>query len=285
MKTVIIGANGQLGRDLADRIQGEVIRFTREDSDITDHSRLRAKLTELAPQTVINCSAYNLVDKAEADPTTAFAVNVWAVQNLARVCLDTNARLVHFSSDYVFGFDETRSKPFLESDSPGPVSNYGLSKLAGEHAIRSVLPEALIIRTCGLYGHHGVGGKGGNFVETMKRIGSEKGAVRVVNDQRCTPTSTHDLADATLDLLREKATGIVHVTNSGSCTWFEFATEIFRLANLQVVVTPIQSAEFGAPARRPTYSVLDGGRFSEITGRTMPAWETALASYLTADNS
>ena len=285
MKIVIIGAKGQLGRDLADRLQGEVIRFTREDADITDHSRLRSQLMALAPEIVINCSAYNLVDKAEADPTMAFDVNVWGVQNLARVCLDLKARLVHFSTDYVFGFEESRTKPFLETDAPGPVSNYGLSKLTGEHAIRAILPNAMIIRTCGLYGRYGVGGKGGNFVETMKRIGREKGAVRVVNDQHCTPTSTADLALATQKLLETNAVGLLHVTNSGSCTWYEFAMEIFRLANLEVTVTPISTAEFGAPAQRPGYSVLDGTRCSAILNQNMPSWENALSRYISTENS
>ncbi|WP_020469244.1 dTDP-4-dehydrorhamnose reductase [Zavarzinella formosa] len=279
MKTAIIGANGQLGRDLISLLDGEVIPVSRADADFTDHAAMRAKLTELAPQIVINCAAYNLVDKAESVPADALAVNTWAAKNLAEVCRDLKARLVHFSTDYVFGFDSQRDRPFGEDDLPGPVSNYGLSKLAGEYAIRAVLPEALIIRTCGLYGRHGVGGKGGNFVETMKRIGRERGAVKVVNDQRCTPTSTVDLGQATVRLLKTSASGIVHITNTGSCTWFEFATEIFRLTGLSVQVTPITSAEFGAAARRPPYSVLDTRRYSEFTNETMPRWEDALARY------
>lgn len=280
MKTVIIGANGQLGRDLVSAIGGDVVPFTRADADLADDRAVREKLTTLAPQTVINCAAYNLVDKAEGDPSDAFAVNAWAARNLAAVCRDINAHFVHFSTDYVFGFDAKRNRPYAEDDLPGPVSNYGLSKLAGEHAVRAVLPDALIIRTCGLYGRHGVGGKGGNFVETMKRLGRERGAVKVVSDQRCTPTSTADLATATVNLLQTSATGVVHVTNEGDCTWFEFASAIFRTLGMTVTVTPITSAEFGAAARRPAYSVLSAQRYTALTSQQMPAWDVALVKYL-----
>jgi len=280
MKTVLIGANGQLGRDLAAVIGGEVVPFTRADADLADHQTVREKLAALAPRTVINCAAYNLVDKAEANPTDAFAVNAWAARNLAAVCRDINARFVHFSSDYVFGFDAGRDRPLTEADLPGPVSNYGLSKLAGEYAVRAVLPDALIIRTCGLYGRHGVGGKGGNFVETMKRLGRERGAVKVVDDQRCTPTSTADLAAATVNLLKTPAKGVVHVTNGGGCTWHEFASAIFRTSGMAVTVTPITSAEFGAAAKRPAYSVLSTQRYSNLTSHHMPAWDEALVRYL-----
>ena len=283
MKTVILGANGQLGRDLLAIAAGEVVPCTRADADLTDHAAVREKLTALAPQTVINCSAYNLVDKAETAPGDAFAVNTWAVKNVAAVCRDIGARLVHFSTDYVFGFDIGRTRPYSENDAPGPVSNYGLSKLAGEHAVRAVLPGALIIRTCGLYGRYGVGGKGGNFVETMKRLGRERGAVKVVNDQRCTPTSTADLATATVALLKTPAAGIVHIANAGSCTWHDFATAIFRLSNMPVTVTPITSTAFNAPARRPAYSVLSTAKYTEITSQAMPPWEAALERYLSTN--
>lgn len=285
MKTILIGSNGQLGKDLGPMLSGEVLRLTRQEVDITDHANVRERVLAFAPDLVVNCSAYNLVDKSEADPSSAFAVNLWGVQNLAKVCREVRCRLVHFSSDYVYGFDESCNRPHGENDSPGPVSNYGLSKLAGEHAIRAVLPDALIIRTCGLYGHHGIGGKGGNFVETMKRIGREKGAVRVVADQQCTPTSTLDLADATIRLIDANATGLVHVTNRGFCTWYDFATEIFKLSGLTVQITPITSAEFGAPARRPKYSVLDCARYERLVKHSMPHWQNALSRYLTPDNS
>lgn len=285
MKTVILGANGQLGRDLSVLLTGEVIRLTRAEADLTDHATVRTRLNDLRPTTVINCTAYNLVDKAEADPTDAFAVNTWGVRNLGLVCRDLGAKLAHFSTDYVFGIDSSRTVPLGETDLPGPVGNYGLSKLSGEHALRSVFPEALIIRTCGLYGKHGVGGKGGNFVETMRRLGREKGAVRVVADQRCTPTSTIDLGRATVRALAVGATGVLHATNAGSCTWHEFASEIFRIAGMSVSVTPISTAEFGAPARRPAYSVLDGAHLKSLIGESMPDWKDALARYLTTDKS
>ena len=165
MKTAVIGANGQLGRDLCPRLPGEVIPLTRTDADLTNPELLRATLTALRPDVVINCAAYNFVDKAESEPETAFAVNAWGVRNLALLCRDLDSTLVHFSSDYVFGLDAERRQPWLETDAPSPVSAYGLSKLTGEYVVQAARSEHLAIRTCGLYGTWGSGGKGGGTAE------------------------------------------------------------------------------------------------------------------------
>src|SRR5262249_39753066 len=149
MRCAILGAGGQLGRDLAPRVEGEVTCLTRGQADLTRPETLRAALEELRPQVVINCAAYNLVDKAESDPKTAFAVNALGVRQLAILCRDLDCTLVHFSSDYVFGLDETRRAPYAETDAPGPISVYGQSKLAGEDSVRAVCPRHLLIRTCG----------------------------------------------------------------------------------------------------------------------------------------
>jgi len=228
---------------------------------------------------LVNCAAYNFVDKAEADPDAAFAVNAWGVRALAAACRAVGCKLIHFSTDYVFGLDAARTAPFAEADAPGPVSVYGGSKLAGEHLALAANPRALIIRTCGLYGVHGTGGKGGNFVETMLRLAEQGKSVKVVDDQHCTPTATVDLAEATIRLLATGATGLFHITNAGSTTWFQLAREIFRQAHLSVDLMPITSGQFGAPARRPGYSVLDGGKLAKI-GIELREWPEALASYL-----
>ena len=141
-----------------------------------------------APDVVVNCAAYNFVDKAESEPDAAFAVNAWGVRDLARVCRDLDCVLVHFSTDYVFGLDSGRARPYAETDAPGPVSVYGLSKLAGEYLVRALCPRHFVIRTCGLYGVWGSGGKGGNFVETMLRVAGQGKPLRVVDDQICTPS-------------------------------------------------------------------------------------------------
>jgi len=280
MRTVVLGAPGQLGRDLCPRLTGEVLPFGRADVDLTDAVRLRDRLQDLRPDVVVNCAAYNFVDKAEAEPEAAFAVNAWAVRNLAAVCRDLECTLVHFSTDYVFGLDAARTTPWNEDDPPGPVSVYGLSKLAGEHLVRSTCPKHLVIRTCGLYGVWGSGGKGGNFVETTLRLAGQGKPVRVVNDQRCSPSFTADVAATTVGLMEAGQYGLYHVTNAGDCTWFEFTREIFRVVGVTVDLRPITSIEFGAAARRPPYSVLANEKLSSV-GLTAPRpWTEAIRSYL-----
>jgi dTDP-4-dehydrorhamnose reductase len=280
MRTVVLGAPGQLGRDLVPRLAGEVIPLARADVDLADANGLRARLMEQRPDVVINCAAYNFVDKAEAEPDAAMAVNAWAVRNLAAICRDLDCTLVHFSTDYVFGLDEARTTPLTENDPSGPVSIYGLSKLAGEYLVRSICPKHIVIRTCGLYGVWGSGGKGGNFVETMLRVAGQGKPLRVVNDQRCTPSFTADVATATVALIAARAPGLFHVTNSGNCTWYEFAGEIFRIAGVNADLTPISSAAFGAPARRPGYSVLSNAKLNSIGVDRPRSWADALAAYL-----
>ena len=256
MRIAVLGAAGQLGRDLCPRLPGEVHALTRERADLTNPDGLRLTLTELRPDVVVNCAAYNFVDKAESEPDSAFAVNAWGVRHLALICRDLNALLIHFSTDYVFGLDAKRTTPYQPEDAPGPVSVYGLSKLAGEYLVRSLCPRHLVIRTCGLYGVWGSGGKGGNFVETMLRLASQGKPLPVVNDQLCTPSYTVDVAEGTVSLLKSGATGLAHLTNAGSCSWHDFAAAIFRLAEMTADLTPISSQEFGRPALRPGYSVL-----------------------------
>lgn len=279
MRTLVLGAQGQLGRDLCPRLSGTVIPLTRAEVDLTGTEALRRVLSDLYPQVVVNCAAYNLVDKAESEPEAAFATNAWAVRVIAQICADLGCRFVHFSTDYVFGLDAKRSAPYREEDAPGPISVYGLSKLSGEYLIRSTCPNHLIIRTCGLYGVWGTGGKGGNFVETMLRLAGQGKPLRVVADQRCTPSYTADVAEMAAKLIAGDATGLIHVTNAGNCSWHELAREIFSQSHLDVDLTPITSAEFNAPARRPPYSVLALDRLATL-GLAPRPWREALAAYL-----
>jgi dTDP-4-dehydrorhamnose reductase len=217
------------------------------------------------------------VDRAESEPEAAFAVNAWGVRNLAIICRDLDCALVHFSTDYVFGLDGTRQAPYREGDAPGPVSVYGLSKLTGEYVVRTLVPKHFVIRTCGLYGVWGSGGKGGNFVETMLRVAGQGKPLRVVADQLCTPTYTLDVASATAALIATGRHGLYHLTSGGSCSWHEFAAAIFELAGVKAELTPITSREFGAVARRPPYSVLANTAFA---GAPLRPWREALAAYL-----
>ncbi len=280
MRYAVLGAAGQLGRDLCPRLSGEVVPLARDRADLTRPATLRAALDDIGPDVVVNCAAYNFVDRAEAEPPAAFAVNVWGVRDLALWCRGRGRLLVHFSSDYVFGLDESRRTPWVEADAPGPVSVYGLSKLAGEYLVRSICPAHLVVRTCGLYGVWGGGGKGGNFVETMLRLAGEGKPLRVVADQVCTPSYTADVADATVALLAAGRQGLYHVTNAGSCSWHEFARAIFALAGVSADLSAITSQEFGAPARRPAYSVLAPAALTAAGLAPPRPWRAALAAYL-----
>jgi dTDP-4-dehydrorhamnose reductase len=276
MRYAVIGAAGQLGRDLCPRLEGEVLAWGRDQAELTQPDKLRAALAAARPDVVINCAAYNFVDKAESEPDAAFAVNAFGVRNLALVCHELDITLVHFSTDYVFGIDDKRKAPYAESEAPGPVSVYGLSKLAGEYMVRAICPKHFIIRTCGLYGVWGSGGKGGNFVETMLRVAGQGKPLRVVGDQVCTPSYTVDVANAVAKLIQTGRYGLYHATNAGSCSWFEFARTIFEQAGVQANLTAITSQEYGAAARRPAYSVLA----SSSGVAPLRDWREALAAYL-----
>jgi len=280
MKYAVIGAAGQLGRDLCPRLTGEVVPLGRPQADLTRPDALRALLTELRPDVVINCAAYNLVDKAETEAEAAFAVNSWGVRALASVCRDLDCTLVHFSTDYVFGLDPGRRIPYDEMDAPGPVSIYGLSKLAGEYQVRALCPKHFVIRTCGLYGVWGSGGKGTNFVETMLRLAGQGKPLRVVADQICTPSYTVDVAAAVAALVPTGRFGLYHITNAGACSWYEFTRTIFQLAGVSADLSATTSREYGAPARRPGYSVLAADKLASLKlGRPRP-WQDALTDYL-----
>lgn len=280
MKYAVLGAAGQLGRDLCPRLRGDVVPLDRTRADLTRPDELRAALAELRPDVVVNCAAYNFVDKAESEPDAAFAVNAWGVRAVARVCRELDATLLHFSTDYVFGLDADRATPFAAGDAPGPVSVYGLSKLAGEYAARAECPRHYVVRTCGLYGVWGSGGKGGNFVETMLRLAVQGKPLRVVNDQRCTPSYTADVATAAAALVESGRYGLYHVTNAGSTTWHDLAAAAFEIAGVRADLTAIPSSGYPTPARRPSFSVL---ALDALAGAAVPEprpWREGLAAYL-----
>lgn len=280
MRIAVLGAAGQLGRDLCPLLDGEVFPLPRAEADLTIPESLATSFASLKPDLVINCGAYNLVDRAENDPEAAFGINAWGVRNLAQICARRDCALLQVSTDYVFGLETNRARPYAEEEAPGPVNVYGLSKLAGEYFVRALVPRHWVVRTCGLYGRHGVGGKGGNFVETMLRLAREGKSLRVVADQHLAPTATADLAHALAELVQTEAFGLYHLTNSGECTWFEFARRIFNLAGLKADLQPTTSQEYGAPARRPAYSVLENRAWARLGRPILRSWEEALADYL-----
>jgi len=275
---LLIGANGQLGSDL--RTRPDVVSVTRTELDITDHRRVADMLRDTRPDVIINTAAFINVEASEVEVEAAFAVNAVAVRNLAIEADTIDARLVHISTDYVF--DGAARVPYPEDAATGPLNVYGNSKLAGEFFVRALCRRHLIVRSSGLYGLAGSSGKGGNFVRTMLRLGKDKGEVSVVTDQVLTPTNTKDLAEMTWRLVDGGAQGVLHVTNSGSCTWNEFARAIFELSGMDVRVHPTDSASVGSKARRPAYSVLDNARLEREGYGTMRPWREALAGHLQA---
>jgi dTDP-4-dehydrorhamnose reductase len=282
---VIIGSKGQLGTDLQPALSGwQLTGLAHADLDVTDAERARAVLGELRPDVVINTSAYHKVDVCEDTPVESFAVNATGAYNLARLAAELDFTLVHFSTDYVFRGDG--SVPCRESDHCQPLSVYGASKLAGEKLVAAYAPRHFIIRSTGLYGVAGASGKGGNFAETMIRLG-KAGPVRVVDDQVMTPTATADLAAAVAALLERAGDakvpyGLYHITSGGQCSWYFFAKTIFELCGMSVELSPITTAESGSKARRPAFSVLDHGKWMQAGFAELRPWREALADYLKA---
>lgn len=281
---VILGAKGQLGTDLNSSLGGfRVTALAHADLDVREIERVRSVLAGLRPDIVVNTSAFHQVDLCEDEFAMSFAVNAEAPGRLARLAAELDFTLVHFSTDYVF--DGFGRKPYTEADPPGPRSVYGSSKLAGEFLVRAYAPRHYVIRTTGLYGVAGASGKGGNFVETMIRLGKAGKPIRVVEDQVMTPTATADLAKAVTELLARDGDvpyGLYHVTSAGQCSWYEFARTIFELCGMSVDLSPTTSAEFGARAARPAFSVLDHARWKAAGLQELRPWREALTGYLRA---
>ena len=288
MKILLIGARGQLAQDVVravakDEAGDEIVPVTHEQLDIRDPEQIERCVEQARPDCIINTAAFHKVDLCEDEPENAFAVNEQGVRNVARVAQKARALLVQFSSDYVF--DGAQRRPYVESDEARPLSVYAKSRLAGERAVEEECERYLIVRTCGLYGLAGSQSKAGNFVETILRLVGSGQPLKVVDDQVCTPTSTLDLAHHLLPLIHSGARGLLHMTNTGECSWFEFAREIFRLAGIDAKLKRCTTAEFAAKAPRPAYSVLDNRALGAAGFQEFRPWQEALAQYLRSRKS
>ncbi|MFH0823167.1 MAG: dTDP-4-dehydrorhamnose reductase [Pseudomonadota bacterium] len=275
---LVIGAKGMLGTDLLGILhdkRADAAGMDVEEIDIREWASVQGAVKGINPDIVINCAALTNVDWCEANSEEAFAVNASGSANIARVCREIGAYLLHISTDYVF--DGMKAAPYLEDDPVRPISVYGRSKSEGEAEVRAILPERhCIARTQWLYGIHGK-----NFVETILGLAASKDVLRVVDDQRGSPTYAADLAEAILALCNANAVGTFHVTNSGDATWWEFAVAAVNEAGLShVKVEPITTDQMPRPAPRPKNAVLDGSRFKQVTGLTMRPWRAALSDYI-----
>lgn len=277
-KLLIVGAAGMLGKGfMQDADRGyPLVGLDLPDIDITSLDSVRSALIQHRPDVLINCAAYTAVDKCETEQVLAYAVNVTGPENLAKVCSEMGIILVHYSTDYVF--DGLKSEPYSEDDPTSPQSEYGRTKLGGELAIAQHCSSYYIIRTAWLYGENG-----NNFVKTMLSLAQTTPSLKVVNDQFGSPTYTRDLIDATYQLLVNAPFGVYHVTGSGQCSWFEFASEIFARQNLEVELRPCTTEQFPRPASRPAYGVLSKEKINRL-GIFTRDWPVALAEYLDTMN-
>jgi len=280
MRIALLGARGQLGTDLRPILPGPVLALDWPELDITSADQVRTALRGFGPDVVINCAAQTNVDQCEDEPEAAFRVNALGAMHVAQAAAQLEARVVYISTDYVFGLAGVRRRPYTEDDPPGPLNMYGTTKLAGEYLTRAASPRALIVRTCGLFGHAGARGKGGNFVETMRRLGRQGRPVRVVDDQRVSPTSTVALAAKLLELIERGVSGLFHVTAVDSCTWYEFARAIFEEEGLDVELQPIPTSAYPLRAVRPALSALASTRLELAGLAPCVSWREMLHAYL-----
>jgi len=279
-RCLIIGSNGQLGFDIVRNAPEncETIPLTHNDIEICNFSESTKIIESIKPTHVIDLAAFHQTDICEEEVEKSFAVNCYAVRNLSQVCSKIGAALIFLSTDYVFSGEESR--PFVEEDSANPINVYGISKRAGENMVMTYADHFFIFRVSGLYGVAGSSGKGGNFIETMLNLARAGKTIKVVSDQILTPTNTKELSSKIWEILNSSQHGLYHVTNTGECSWYDFAKEIFSQMRLSPDLSPQSTVESGATAQRPFYSVLDNKRLREIGLEEMKHWSRALNDYL-----
>lgn len=273
MKILVTGAGGQLGRELATLLperSHEVVAPAHEELDVSDGASVDRAVAHHSPDLVVNAAAYTDVDGCETEADTAYAVNALGPRNLAQACESVGCELLHVGTNYVF--DGHREEPYAPYDLPNPESVYAKTKLAGEEYVRHLSTRWYVVRTAGVYG------EGHNFVRTMLRVGRERDSLKVKADEYIAPTYARDLAGGIAEIIEGGRYGTYHVTNSGSCSWYEFAVEIFRLAGIEVEVSPVPGSEYPLPAPRPANGVL-----SSIGSPGLRHWSEALRDYLSAE--
>ena len=271
MKLFVVGADGQLGTDMARLLAplAAVTALTFQDLDITDRGSLTRVVESALPDVIVNCAAYTAVDRAETEQDAAYRVNVLGARNVAQAAQRVGARVVYFSTDYVF--DGTASAPYDEEASTGPLSVYGRTKLQGEQATREANPDHLILRLAWMYGS-----TGHNFVRTILRLARAKDELRIVDDQVGSPTFTEDVVHQLWTAIEDGCSGTYHCVNTGQASWHAFATRIVHRLGLNVPVIAIHTVDYPSPARRPAYSVLADRKFELEALNGMRPWEDAL---------
>jgi dTDP-4-dehydrorhamnose reductase len=281
MKVIVFGKAGQLGRELVRVFMTRghsVTSFGRDDVDVTNASAVEHTIATAGPDLVLNATAYNMVDVAEQEPDAAFAGNALAVRNIAVACRQSDAKLVHFSTDYVF--DGTLGRPYVEEDATHPLGAYAVSKLAGELYAQAYLDKPLVIRTSGVFGPGGLHTARGNFIEVMLRLANTGQPIRVVEDYVASPTYAPELAVRTAELVDLGTTGVVHVGGGVAISWFDYARLIFEVAGLSPELKPTNEREHRTVARRPKFSALSNAKMERLGVRPMPPMREAVHDYM-----
>lgn len=277
MKVLVTGINGQLGHDVMGELKKrghEAVGVDIGEMDITDAGCVKRVMTQTAPEAVIHCSAYTAVDRAEEEVELCRRVNAEGTKNVAEVCAGLDCKLLYLSTDYIFSGEGER--PWEPGDEPDPLNVYGLTKFEGEQEIKSRMDKYFIVRISWVFGVNG-----NNFIKTMLRLGRENGAVRVVDDQIGSPTYTYDLAVLLVDMIETEKYGEYHASNEGTCSWYEFAKEIFVAAGMnEVEVTPVSSEEFPAKAKRPKNSRMSKEKLVKNGFNKLPSWQDAVKRYV-----
>jgi dTDP-4-dehydrorhamnose reductase len=287
MNVTVIGSTGQLGCDVVEAFTtngDSVTGLTHADIELSSPDSVVRAVRQLKPEVIVNTAAMHHLEKCEADPERAFAVNGLGVRHLALAAREVDAILMHISTDYVF--DGGKTQPYVEADAPKPLNVYGNSKLVGEYFVRSTAPKHFVLRTSAIYGLNPCRAKGGlNFIELMLKLANERGGVRVVDTEFVSPTPTADIAKQIVKLSRTDAYGLYHGTAEGNCSWFAFAREIFRITSMSTKLEVAGPNEFRVKVARPSYSVLENRGLKSNGLNIFRPWEDGLREYLSQRNS
>ena len=276
MKVLVTGVKGQLGYDVVKDLEKrghQPIGVDRDEMDLMDNEAIRTFIMNLKPEAIIHCAAYTAVDKAEEEVETCYQINAESVKVISECAKELDVKLIYISTDYVF--DGTKEGEYVETDLPNPINVYGASKLKGEQYVQTLLEKYYIVRISWVFGVNG-----NNFIKTMRRLGSERDELNIINDQVGSPTYTADLAPLLVDMMETDKYGIYHATNEETCSWYEFANEIFKQSRIEVKTNPITTDQYPTAAKRPMNSRMSKAKLKANGFNLLPTWQQALAHYL-----
>ena len=278
MKVLVTGVKGQLGYDVVKDLEKrghQPIGVDREEMDLMDNEAIRTFIMDLKPEAIIHCAAYTAVDKAEEEVETCYQINAESVKVISECAKELDVKLIYISTDYVF--DGTKEGEYVETDVPNPINVYGASKLKGEQYVQTLLEKYYIVRISWVFGVNG-----NNFIKTMRRLGSERDELNIINDQVGSPTYTADLAPLLVDMMETDKYGIYHATNEETCSWYEFANEIFKQSGIEVKTNPITTDQYPTAAKRPMNSRMSKAKLKENGFNLLSPWKEALNSYISS---